>query len=627
MQAASVTDPLGGQALITCHDLPEKTFFATGTYRRAVIGTVDALCTRVMPNPTTSKEKPMLCRNTILAALAAATIACAGGEAENGPRSSTDASTTSDTDPADNAGSDPTDTNDSTGDDADANGTTTDSNSTPPPPEPDTLIGRTPWPMFHNDAAHTGLVAEGKGSVDESAGPVARWTYRVDEAPADHDLVNYRWYSNFPLGDVDGDGTVETIVTSARGAGLHARILVLKDVPDETPTVRRLWQFDVDTYAQGGVDQYAAALADADGDGLPDVLFTTNYGTVYCLKGTTGDVLWQYDTGRLIEAGPVVADLDDDGANEVIVPADCLYGEDKDCGTSDGALYVFALAAPDSGLDNPPQWSMDLPYKADSLEPTIADLDPNDGTDRKGIVLGTWGGDLLVIWRTDDGRIISRAFDIRTLDTEVDTTNAVVRSTPVITDYGQGPTAVFGWMPNYSEGYVARMSAVRIVADLDAETVAFTGLWTINRDVWKSSVALLPRAGDTPLFVAGYGIGTRQGTGNYGECNPTLTGGVLGVDVDGNIAWEDAFMSETNVRGSVAVVDIDGDDVLEVLVPIGCFGKLAAYDGQSGAREWDFQLGPRTIASPSVADLDGNGSQEVIIASYDGQVWALGGEE
>jgi len=75
----------------------------------------------------------------------------------------------------------------------------------------------------------------------------------------------------------------------------------------------------------------------------------------------------------------------------------------------------------------------------------------------------------------------------------------------------------------------------------------------------------------------------------------------------------------------VAVADLNGDGVLDVVLPIGCYGALKAYDGATGNLEWVRQLGPRTQASPSLGDLDGDGKLEVVLASYDGNVYAFQG--
>ncbi len=104
----------------------------------------------------------------------------------------------------------------------------------------------------------------------------------------------------------------------------------------------------------------------------------------------------------------------------------------------------------------------------------------------------------------------------------------------------------------------------------------------------------------------------------------------------GAVAWQHDFLQEGttagNVRASPPIADIDGDGRPEVLLPLGCFGHgdsatgpLLAYDGAMGTHEWTRQLGPRTIGSPSVGDLDGDGTLEIVLGSYDGKVYALGG--
>jgi hypothetical protein len=116
-----------------------------------------------------------------------------------------------------------------------------------------------------------------------------------------------------------------------------------------------------------------------------------------------------------------------------------------------------------------------------------------------------------------------RHLDIRTLDPSITyTATPAIRSSPMIADFGEGPTAVFGWMPNPGNGIVARISAVGLRADMAAGTVQFTPRWTVDHDAWKSSVALLPVGTGVPLVVAGYGIGLPEnsGTGGYGLCNP-----------------------------------------------------------------------------------------------------------
>ena len=166
--------------------------------------------------------------------------------------------------------------------------------------------------------------------------------------------------------------------------------------------------------------------------------------------------------------------------------------------------------------------------------------------------------------------------------------------------------------------------------DTKRKRVRFTPRWTVNRDDRKSSAALLPVGGGPPLVVAGYGIGTTQGTGNYGLCDPP-TGGVITVRRDGQVAWRNEFTNEGNVHQRASPVPPGHGRGPGPWTPwpldsgVGCFGKLYAYGGATGREEWGVQVGPRLIASPSVGDLDGDGALEIVIASYDRKVYALGG--
>jgi outer membrane protein assembly factor BamB len=484
-----------------------------------------------------------------------------------------------------------------------------------------------PWLMFHHDEQHTGI-ADGVGKINSQTGPIVRWTYQVTAPPSEADFVKYRWYASFPLGDLDGDGTLEVVVTSADNSGETDRVIALKDVPGENPPVRALWTYtSPNPPGVWGFDQYSAALADADGDGLLDIFFSSKDGFVRALKGTTGEVIWEYDTNHFIEAGPMIADLDGDGNQEMIITTDCQPGpECVGAGATGGALFVFS-ANPAGG--NPLQWMLEFPAKMDSAEVAIADLDAGDGQNIKALVFGAWDGKIHVVWRNPDGQLIQNEFDLRPLAGEVHNAalpNAVVRSSPLLYNFNDRWALIFGWMPDWTIGTEARISSIELKADMRAGTVSFNPLWTISRDDWKSSVALMRFTDRSPLVVTGYGIGTTNGTGNYGLCDPPM-GGILAIDpLTGEIAWEDQFENEGNVRASAAVADVDGDGQPEAILSLGCYGKIYAYDGATGLREWGFQLGPRTIGTPSIGDLDGDGYLEIIVGSYDGQVYALGGQ-
>jgi outer membrane protein assembly factor BamB len=492
--------------------------------------------------------------------------------------------------------------------------------------------------MFHRDAQHTGLFAGTPGNITPALGPVVRWKYRVtDPAPVapltDTNPVYYRWTSTFPLADLNGDGKPEVIVTTPDGTSDPDRVIALQDTPGRTPPVRAMWIYTAPTtYAytdtRKGFDTYSPVLADVDGDGLPDVIFSTKDGHVRALKGTTGLPIWDFNLQRRTEDGPMLADLDGDGKQEVIITTDCASLASTYCpGANDRAMLYVLPVSPTGTIT--PLWSLAYPYKMDSSEPAIADLDPTDGTSRKAIVLGTWGGKLLITWRSPSNAVFVHTLDLRTLDvTGTLGLTPVIRTSPLVWDFGEGQTAVFGWLPTDERAGFARISAVGLSAGMASGAFTFTPRWTTDQfDDWKSSPALLPVDGGPPLVVTGYGLAYPADgqSGPVGECrHGTVFGGIVALTYQGHVAWHHDFAAQGNVRASAAVADLNGDGHPDVVLPVGCYGNLYAYSN-TGDLEWTLPLGPRSQGSPSIGDLDGDGNVEIVLSSYDGNVWVLDG--
>ncbi len=498
-----------------------------------------------------------------------------------------------------------------------------------------------PWLMFHHDGRHTGN-APGTGTIPHDGPPTVRWKYPLFGPISDAEAQAVRWTATFPLGDLDGDGSLETVVTSPDNVpGLDPKVVVLKDDPGSLDGVSVLWEKPIPVTLSGstsGIDQYGAALADADGDGRLDVIFTAADGVVRALDGDNdGALLWRYPTGHFIEGGPMLADLNGDGTTEVIVTTDCLISASCPAGsdpfTAQGGLFVFAADPVGGGKTNEPLWTRMFGAKIDSGPPAIADLDPTDGRRLRQLVFGGWDGLLHVVWR-DTGKTVVRTAPVLALDPSLPAdTDAVVRTAPLIADFGSGPfTTVFGWMPDYTKDEDARLSAIDLRVRTARRNVRFTPRWTPPAKegaTWKSSPTLVPAlpgspGEDQPLSVQGYGIDPVPGP--FVTCGASVFGGVIAVRPDGTTKWDYPMPSGYgSVRASAAVGDVDGDGRPDVIIPAGCKGALYAFDGQSGDLEWSFDLGPYTIPAPSIGDLDGDGSVEIVNGSYDGFVYALGG--
>ncbi|MGH8059171.1 MAG: FG-GAP-like repeat-containing protein [Candidatus Entotheonellia bacterium] len=129
------------------------------------------------------------------------------------------------------------------------------------------------------------------------------------------------------VGDVDGDGVPDVVVTTSSGAGGAGSVSVFSGASGQ-----RLWRVAGELGEQLG---YAVAgIGDVNGDGVPDVVVGAPFtapggvawaGSVYMFSGVDGRLLWRVDGvesgDQLGYAVAGVGDVDGDGRPEIVVGA------------------------------------------------------------------------------------------------------------------------------------------------------------------------------------------------------------------------------------------------------------------------------------------------------------------
>ena len=111
-------------------------------------------------------------------------------------------------------------------------------------------------------------------------------------------------------------------------------------------------------------------------------------------------------------------------------------------------------------------------------------------------------------------------------------------------------------------------------------------------------------------------------------------GGTDGID------WDVIWYRQTNapVISTPCAADMNGDGADDVIIGVGWHapatapvgaddGKIMCLNGTNGAVLWSVSTGDHVTASPAVADLDRDGDPEVVVGSYDGNLYFIDGDE
>ncbi len=325
------------------------------------------------------------------------------------------------------------------------------------------------------------------------------------------------------------------------------------------------------------------AVADLDGDGAPEVIASPY--TLFVLNGEDGSEQWSVDPpGGRTWPGVVVADLDDDGDDEIVV--------------AQGGGYVTAYDHTGSQL-----WSRRLADR-EMRGVSAYDLD-NDGS-LELVVTGAVVSETNVWVLEHDGS--TRA------------------NWPQMTDGSGYAWGVFN--DNAAVGDMDGDGAGEIVVPSDVHYI----------NAYEANAAQIPA---NPIY-GGDGWGK---VGIWESLNTEIRGW-------GRCDGVRAESYRTNFADGPAVLaDVNGDGVVEVVVTgntIDCDTGYppSKYTGvfifnadrsrfKSGSYDWetlpvdtgaplseDYNVIESAMPNPVTADLDGDGEMEILFASYDGRLHA-----
>lgn len=365
-------------------------------------------------------------------------------------------------------------------------------------------------------------------------------------------------------------------------------------------------------------------LADLDGDGADEIIVCHNEA-VNVVKGD-GSILWtQSLTGGMAQYPASVADLDGDGHLEVV--ALCAYGNAR------GGFNIF-------NYDGTVRFAVETTNNPLICAPAIADVNFDGsleivfcgrGRTAQGVAPG------IHVWDLEGNEIEGFPFELP--------------STPAFT-----PTLADIDSDGYLEIFAATTSVLYCISHTGQEIYSIDGQEAYKYSYQSPLVISLDDSGEYSLVGACHGDNPNHyvrnaATGEYREgwpknvanwtySAPTVVkeddgyhifAGVSGegnvfyqYDADGNIADGFPLNLSSGIEGFISVADIDGDMQDEIITTFNLMengnGYIRAWEMDGTEITDGFPLRPQGLTymnGANFGDINGDGMLEIVTLSYE----------
>ncbi|MHC4777365.1 MAG: FG-GAP-like repeat-containing protein [Planctomycetota bacterium] len=396
--------------------------------------------------------------------------------------------------------------------------------------------------------------------------------------------------SSVHFADLDDDGDLEIIVASNRAVTAFRYR-------------KRTAVYEIDV---GIAQERPVPVGDFDGDGGQDFAYSTGMA-IQAVRGGRNEPLWKSASGIWQGSNCNVTDVDGDGDEDLVL----ARGYQKE-------LVVL------DGKTGRPLWNRETEGALNTM-PRVEDL---DGDGRKEVVLLSRRGELLCLdarsgrerWshRLPGGFHAPCLADLNG-DGRKEVVVDVPSTAPFIVAFQGGNGRPIGKQP-----LLPRPTTPTVAADVDGDgkddlfNGSFHGLFrrldAVCLPVWvRSQPRSYTAAHCTPL------VHDVNGDGRYEAVFSTNDGQVYCLDAEtGDLLWQ----------GDVHLMYRSNTFVPKVLFDVPCLlgfdeGGFAALDGRTGKTRISLTTFGPVRTTPVLRDLDGDGSEDLLVNSWSGKVFVL----
>lgn len=409
--------------------------------------------------------------------------------------------------------------------------------------------------------------------------------------------IGMNFLSSATAGNLDNDKQSEVAATNTNGV-----VYALEPVDpacQQNCEMKVIWSFE-----SRETNLSSPTIADINNDGANEVvaglgtsIYVLRQADPACKQSCAGEKIWSYNLNSYVMSPLAVADLNNDGLKEIIVGVDDFY------------LYVLRQADPACLHNCQAAVVWKEPVGEIWSAPAVADMN-HDGT--LEVVFGDTDGNLTVLQQADPACMQN----CTTRKIWSYSVSRGIQAAPAVADINNDGRLEVAIATLNDYIYVLKQADMTCKNDCQGEVQ-----WSYYIDnnsfpgiISSPAIADIDADGQLEVVVGG-GDNTVYA---LQQADPACQ-----KNCQGEIQW--SYQTKGDINSSPALADVDGDNIQDVIIGSDDYTLYALKQADpaclrncSGQVIFSYSGQSEINSSPVVADIDGDGFLEIIFSEYNG---------